>query len=123
MGILTSSHCHYAYSLHIQTVDLIFTACVSFSVFLKVSVWNMKTVTSCPLPKPVPLVPLTYLFFVDLLSAIGHLVTYDSANVLDDHGVLLQILSSVQTQALNAGSGQIHIVLPLGLQATILGGL
>lgn len=66
---------------------------------------------------------LAYLQLVDLLTAIRHFIAYDSANVLDDHGVLLQILSSVQTQALNAGSCQIHVVLPLGLQAPILGRL
>lgn len=65
-------------------------------------------------------VKFAYLELVDLLTAIGHFVAYDSANVLDDHGVLLQILSSVQTQALNAGSCQIHVILPLRLQAPIL---
>lgn len=66
---------------------------------------------------------MTYLQLIDLLSAIGHLVAYDGTDVLNDHGVLLQILGSVQTQALDAGSSQIHVVLPLSLQAPILGGL
>lgn len=66
---------------------------------------------------------LVYLGLVDLLTPIGHLVAYDSTNVLYDHGVLLQILSCVQTQALDAGSCQINIVLPLSLQAPILGRL
>lgn len=64
-----------------------------------------------------------YLRLIDLLPSIGHLVAYNSANVLDDHGVLLQILSSVQTKALNAGTRQIHVILPLSLQAPILGRL
>lgn len=64
-----------------------------------------------------------YLRLVDLLAAIGHLVAYDGADVLDDHGVLLQVLGSIQPQALDAGSGQVHVVLPLGLQASILGRL
>lgn len=64
-----------------------------------------------------------HLQLVDLLTAIGHLVAYDSTDVLNDHSVLLQILCSVQTQALNARSSQIHIVLPLCLQPPILGGL
>jgi len=65
----------------------------------------------------------TVLRLVDLLSAIGHFIAYDSTDVLNDHGVLLQIFCSVQTQALDAGSCQIHVVLPLSLQAPILGGL
>lgn len=36
-----------------------------------------------------------HLRLVDLLTAIGHLVAYDGANVLDDHGVLLQVFSSI----------------------------
>lgn len=64
-----------------------------------------------------------YLRLVDLLAAIGHLVAYDGADVLDDHGVLLQVFGSIQTQALDARSGQVHVVLPLGLQASILGRL
>ena len=34
--------------------------------------------------------------------------------------MLLQVFGGVQTQALDAGSSQIHVVLPLGLQASIL---
>lgn len=64
-----------------------------------------------------------YLRLVDLLTPIGHLVAYDGADVLDDHGVLLQVFSSIQTQALDAGSGQVHVVLPLRLQAPVLGRL
>lgn len=63
-----------------------------------------------------------YLRFIDLLPAIGHLVAYDSTNVLNNHRMLLQILRSVQPQALNAGTCQVHVVLPLSLQAPILGG-
>lgn len=37
--------------------------------------------------------------------------------------MLLQILGGVQAQALNAGASQIHVVLPLGLQTPVLGGL
>lgn len=66
---------------------------------------------------------MAYLRLVDLLTPIGHLVAYDRPNVLNDHGVLLQILSSIKTQALNAGSCQIHVILPLSLQAPILGRL
>lgn len=65
----------------------------------------------------------THLQLVDLLPAIGHLIADDCADVLDDHGVLLQIFRGVQTQALNARASQVHIVLPLGLQAPILRGL
>lgn len=60
---------------------------------------------------------------VDLLAPIGHFVAYHGANVFNHHGVLLQILRSVQTQALNARPGQINVILPLGLQASILGRL
>lgn len=75
--------------------------------------------------EPCKVFPLcrTHLQFVDLLSPIGHLVAYDGADVLYDHRMLLQILGRVQPQALDAGASQIHVVLPLGLQTAVLGGL
>lgn len=60
---------------------------------------------------------------VDLLPAVGHLVADDGADVLDDHGVLLQVLGGVEAQALDARARQVHVVLPLGLEAAVLGGL
>lgn len=60
---------------------------------------------------------------VDLLPAVGHLVADDGSDVLDDHGVLLQVLGGVQAQALDARARQVHVVLPLGFEAAVLGGL
>lgn len=37
--------------------------------------------------------------------------------------MLLQVFSSIETQALDAGTGQVHVVLPFSLQAAILGRL
>lgn len=37
--------------------------------------------------------------------------------------MLLQVFSSIETQALDAGTGQVHVVLPFSLQASILGRL
>lgn len=65
----------------------------------------------------------TRLLLIDLLPPVGHLVPDDGADVLYDHGVLLQVLGSVQTQPLDAGPGQVHVVLPLRLEATVLRGL
>lgn len=61
-----------------------------------------------------------HLRLVDLLPAVGHLVADDGADVLDDHGVLLQVLGGVQAQALDAGARQVHVVLPLRLEAAVL---
>lgn len=65
----------------------------------------------------------TVLLLVDLLPPIGHFVAYDGSDVLDDHRVLLQVFGSVQPQALDARPCQIHVVLPLSLQPSILGRL
>lgn len=64
-----------------------------------------------------------YLRFVDLLTAIGHLIANNSPDVLNDHGVLLQILCSIQPQPLNARSCEVNVVLPLCLQTAVLRGL
>lgn len=62
----------------------------------------------------------TNLLLVNLLSAICNLVANDGANVLNDHGVFFKVFSSVETQSLNARTGQVHIVFPLCLQSTVL---
>jgi len=99
---------------------------------LKLKLSNLIGFSFCPFLKLEPKsmhfknfagVQLAYLELVDLLAPIGHFVAYHGANVFNHHGVLLQILRSVQTQALNARPGQINVILPLGLQASILGRL
>lgn len=62
----------------------------------------------------------TNLLLINLLSAICNLVANDGANVLYDHGVFFKVFSSVETQSLNARTGQVHIVFPLCLQSTVL---
>lgn len=57
---------------------------------------------------------------VELLLPVGDLVPNDGPDVLDDHGVLLDVPGSVQAQPLNPGPGQVHVGLPLGLHLPVL---
>lgn len=57
---------------------------------------------------------------VELLLPVGDLVPDDGPDVLDDHGVLLDVPGSVQAQPLNPGPGQVHVGLPLSLHLPVL---
>lgn len=63
----------------------------------------------------------TYLLLVDFLASVRHLVPDDGPDVLDDHGVFLQVLGCIQAQPLDPGSSQVDVGLPLGLQSAVLG--
>ena len=63
------------------------------------------------------------MFGVDFFSSVGHLISNELANVLYNHGVLLQISSRIQTEALNGGLLQIAIASPFSSQLLELGRL
>lgn len=60
---------------------------------------------------------------VELLLPVGDLVPDDGPDVLDHHGVLLDVPRSVEAQPLNPRPGQVHVRLPLGFHLAVLGRL
>lgn len=65
----------------------------------------------------------TVLRLIQLLFPVGNFISNDRADVLDDHGVLLDVPGSIQAQPLDAGAGQVDVGLPLGLHLAVLRGL
>lgn len=62
----------------------------------------------------------TILCLVDGLVALGNLVADELPDVLNDHGVPLNVAGGVQSQTLDVRTCQIHVVAPLGLHAPVL---
>ena len=54
------------------------------------------------------------------LSQVGQVRADDFADVFDDHLVLLQVSGRVQTQPLDLGPGQHHVLPPFGLHLPVL---